>query len=97
MGSSSPLTEEPSGTSAQVSQVASNCPARLMPSLNNASSLVVIVAPVVGFLLIPADTESVCPDIEDSRRCFVGPRGRRDLPDPVVEHVPGIPADLIPR
>src|SRR5882762_5580996 len=49
-----PVTWEPSGTSAQVSQVDSNWPARRTPSLNNASSLAVMVAPVVGFGLITA-------------------------------------------
>src|SRR5258707_7728521 len=50
--SPSPVTWEPSGTSAQVSQVDSNWPARRTPSLNNASSLAVMVAPVVGFGLM---------------------------------------------
>ncbi len=47
-----PVTGEPSVTSAQVSQVDSNCPARLMPSRNDAFSLGVIVAPVSGCGLI---------------------------------------------
>src|SRR3984893_17097683 len=50
--SPSPVTGEPGVTSEQVSQVDSNWPARLIPSLKEASSLAVIVAPVVGLGLM---------------------------------------------
>jgi hypothetical protein len=45
-------TGDPIVTSAQVSQVDSNCPAQLIPSRKDANSLALIVAPVVGFGLI---------------------------------------------
>src|SRR5215471_7202568 len=50
IGSSSPrpTTGEPGVTSEQVSHVDSSCPARLIPSLKDASSLALMVAPVVG-------------------------------------------------
>src|SRR5260370_9082243 len=50
--SPSPVTAESGVTSEQVSHVDSSWPARLTPSLNKASSLAVIVAPVVGFGLM---------------------------------------------
>src|SRR5215467_14506449 len=54
IGSSSPrpTTGEPGATSEQVSHVDSSCPARPIPSLKDASSLGLIVAPVVGFGLM---------------------------------------------
>src|SRR5262249_12800823 len=50
--SPTPTAGAPSGKSAQVSQVASNCPARAIPVLKELNSLVLIVAPVVGLGLM---------------------------------------------